>query len=493
MERLMSPFTYSCLGALAATVALAASNLHAQDQPGEPRSLVPSAPSAEARALRSPVRLDNAARAGELLVPLNKSQVIEVDRPFAEVSIGNPEIADVVPLTRDSLYVFGKQFGTTSLTITDSNGGLIAVVDLVVSYDIEGLKGQMFQLLPGEAIEVRPASDGLVLSGRLSNAMRMQRALALAERYAPGKITNLMEVAGSQQVMLAVRFAEVSREVIKQLGANTDLLFQNGDVAISGSFGNGPLVDPTSFGATAFALTTGDVALNVVLDALEEKGVVKTLAEPNLISLSGDTASFLAGGEFPIPVGQDENEFGVDITIEFKPFGVSLSFTPTVIGEELINLELFTEVSDIDRDTSIQLSNLLIPGLTTRRARTTVELGNGQSFAIAGLLRDDFEDTVRKYPILGDVPVLGQLFRSNGYQLDQTELVVIVTPYLVQPASPTALITPADLFQAPTDAELFLQGKVEGERAGYDPANSADQLGRRSAAGIVGPHGYILR
>jgi len=230
-----------------------------------------------------------------------------------------------------------------------------------------------------------------------------------------------------------------------------------------------------------------------VIDALEEKGVVRTLAEPNLIALSGDTASFLAGGEFPIPVGQDTNDTGVDITIEFKPFGVSLSFTPTVIGEELINLELFTEVSDIDRDTSIRLDRLLIPGLTTRRARTTVELGNGQSFAIAGLLRDDFEDTVRKYPILGDVPVLGQLFRSNGYQLDQTELVVIVTPYLVQPASPTALITPADLFQAPSDAELFLQGKAEGERAGYDPSNSADQLGRRSAAGIVGPHGYILR
>jgi pilus assembly protein CpaC len=323
--------------------------------------------------------------------------------------------------------------------------------------------------------------------------MRMQRALALAERYAPGKITNLMEVTGSQQVMLAVRFAEMSREVIKQLGANTDLLFENGDVSISGSFGNGPLIDPTSFGAAGLALTTGDFSMNLVLDALEEKGFVRTLAEPNLIALSGDTASFLAGGEFPIPVGQDSDDSGVDITIEFKPFGVSLSFTPTVIGEQLINLELFTEVSDIDRDTSIRLDRLLIPGLTTRRARTTVELGNGQSFAIAGLLRDDFEDTVRSYPILGDVPVLGQLFRSNGYQLDQTELVVIVTPYLVQPASPTALITPADLFQAPSDAELFLQGKVVGERAGYDPTNSADQLGRRSAAGIVGPHGYILR
>lgn len=489
----MSLFTLRWIGAVAAVVALSASDAPAQDQPGGPRSLVPSQAAPDAGALRPPVRLDNRARAGELLVPLNKSQVIEVDRTFAEVSIGNPEIADVVPLTRQALYVFGKQLGTTSLTITDGGGNLIAVVDLVVSYDIEGLKARMFELLPGQTVEIRPASDGLILSGRLSSATSMQRALALAERYAPGKITNLMEVTGNQQVMLAVRFAEVSREVIKQLGANTDFLFNNGDVAISGNFGDGPSIDPLSFGATAFSLATGDIALNMVLDALEEKGVVRTLAEPNLIALSGDTASFLAGGEFPIPVGQDEDERGVDITIEFKPFGVSLSFTPTVIGEDLVNLELFTEVSDIDRDTSILLDRLLIPGLTTRRARTTVELRNGQSFAIAGLLRDDFEDTVRKFPILGDVPVLGQLFRSNGYQLDQTELVVIVTPYLVRPAAPTALLTPADLFQAPSDAELFLQGKVFGERAGYDPSNSADQLGRRAAAGIVGPHGYILR
>jgi pilus assembly protein CpaC len=299
-----------------------------------------------------------------------------------------------------------------------------------------------------------------------------------------------MEVTGNQQVMLAVRFAEVSREVIKQLGVNTDFLFANGDIAVAGSFGDVPAIDPLSFGSAAFALQTGDVALNLVLDALEQRGVVTTLAEPNLIALSGDTASFLAGGEFPIPVEQD-NDGG--ITIEFKPFGVSLSFTPTVIGDDLVNLELFTEVSDIDPTTAVQIDQLSIPGLTTRRARTTVELRNGQGFAIAGLLRDDFEDTVRSYPILGDVPVLGQLFRSSRYRLDQSELVVIVTPYLVRPAAPIALLTPTDLFQAPTDAEMFLEGREFGERAGYDPSNSADRLGRSAAAGIVGPHGYILR
>ena len=485
----MSLFTLRWVGACAAVVALAASDAGAQDQAGPPRPLIQSPAATAAGGVRAPVRLRDQARAGELLVPLNKSQVIEVDRAFAEVSVGNSEIADVVPLTRRALYVFGKQLGTTSLTITDSGGNLIAVVDLVVSYDIEGLRAQLFELLPGQTVEVRPASDGLVLSGRLSNASNVHRALALAERYAPGKITNLMEVTGNQQVMLAVRFAEVSREVIKQLGANTDFLFANGDIAIATDFGDLPPIDPLSFGSAAFALQTGDIALDVIFDALEQRGVVTTLAEPNLIALSGDTASFLAGGEFPIPVEQDDD----GITIEFKPFGVSLSFTPTVIGDDLVNLELFTEVSDIDPSTAVLVNQLSVPGLTTRRARTTVELRNGQGFAIAGLLRDDFEDTVRQYPILGDIPVLGQLFRSNGYQLDQSELVVIVTPYLVQPAAPTALVTPTDLFQAPSDAELFLQGREFGQGAGYDPSNSADRLGRRAAAGIVGPHGYILR
>ena len=482
----MSVFTLRSVGAFAAAVALAASDAGAQDQAGPPRPLIQSPAATEAGGVRSPVRLRDQARAGQLLVPLNKSHVIEVDRAFAEVSVGNPEVADVVPLTRRTLYVFGKQLGTTSLTITDSAGDLIAVVDLVVSYDVEGLRAQLFELLPGQTVEVRPASDGLVLSGRLSNASSVQRALALAERYAPGKITNLMEVTGNQQVMLAVRFAEVSREVIKQLGAQTDFLFQNGDVAIATDFGDLPSLDPLNFGSAAFALQAGDIALDVVFDALEQRGVVTTLAEPNLIALSGDTASFLAGGEFPIPVEQDDD----GITIEFKPFGVSLSFTPTVIGDDLVNLELFTEVSDIDPTTAVQINQLSVPGLTTRRARTTVELRNGQGFAIAGLLRDDFEDTVRQYPILGDIPVLGQLFRSNGYQLDQSELVVIVTPYLVQPARPTALLTPNDLYQAPSDAELFLLGREFG---GYDPSNSADRLSRRAAAGIVGPHGYILR
>lgn len=475
------------LSALAALVALYALEASAQSTPGAARPLTLNAQQASP-GLTGAVRSTDAQRAGELLVPLNKSRVIEVDRTFKEVSIGNSEIADVVPLTQRTLYLFGRSLGSTSLTITDNRGSVVAVVDIVVSYDIDGLKTQLYELVPGETIEVRPASDGVVLSGEISTAARMERALSLAERYAPGRVTNLMQVAGSQQVMLAVRFAEVARSVIKQLGANTSVLFDNGDVSVFGNFGNGPSLDPLSFGAAGLGLATGDIALNVVLDALEEQGVVKTLAEPNLIALSGGTASFLAGGEFPIPVAQDSTGIGIDVTIEFKEFGVSLAFTPTVLSDDLINLELFTEVSAIDPKTSIELDRLRIPGLTTRRARTTVELGDGQSFAIAGLLRDDFQDAIRKFPFLGDVPLLGNLFKSKNYQLNQTELVVVVTPYLVQPAPVTSLLTPSDLFIAPSDAEFFMHDQVFGT-----PRQSADDLGRQGAAGIVGPYGYILR
>ena len=318
----------------------------------------------------------------------------------------------------------------------------------------------------------------------------MQRALALASRYAPDKVTNLIEVTGSQQVMLAVRFAEVARAAIKQIGFRNRFDFGSGTVSGSGEFGDLPSVDPLNFGAAALNIVSGDFGLTSIIDALEERGAVKTLAEPNLVALSGDTARFLAGGEFPIPVGRRVDDGQVTITIEFKEFGISLSFTPTVIGDDLINLELFTEVSDIDPDTSIVFDDLVIPGLEVRRAKTTVELGDGQSFAIAGLLRDDFEDSVRKFPFLGDVPVIGALFRSTSYQLDQTELVVIVTPYLVTPAPLHRFTTPADLFITPSEEELFLLGKTVGERKAPE---RPPQLVREQAGGIAGAHGYILR
>ncbi|HET6468514.1 MAG TPA: type II and III secretion system protein family protein [Geminicoccaceae bacterium] len=439
------------------------------------------------------IRVHADRHAGRVIVPVNQSQVLESDRPFNEVSVGNPEIADIVPLTVRSVYVFGKQLGTTSLTLTDARGGVLAVVDIVVTYDLDGLKAQLHELMPHQAIEVRPAADGIVVSGRVPSAAGAADVIAVASRYAPDKVTNLLRVTGSQQVMLAVRFAEVSRDVVKQLGFTTDFLFETDDFAARLRSGSGPSVSPPSFGLGAASLITGNIALDVLLDTLEDKGVIKTLAEPNLIALSGDTANFLAGGEFPVPVGRDENDGRTEITIEFKPFGVSLSFTPTVVTEDLINLQLLTEVSEVDTTNAVVLTDLLIPGLKVRRARTTVELRSGQSFAIAGMLQENFQDQIRQFPLLGDLPVLGALFRSTKYQKGQTELVVTVTPHLVQPASSRALLTPADTFVPPNEAELFLLGRPEGTIAPSGPGSAAAQLGRREAAGIVGPYGYILK
>ncbi len=330
-----------------------------------------------------------------------------------------------------------------------------------------------------------------MLSGQVGSAAALDRALAIAARYAPGRVTNLVEVTGSQQVMLEVRFAEVERSVVKQLGVSNAFAVNGNDVQAVTRSGDGPPIDPPAFAIAEIAATIGDVTLDVLLDTLEDKGVVKTLAEPNLIALSGDSAEFLAGGEFPIPVGTSENNNGIrEVTIEFKEFGISLSFTPTVLSSDFINLELFTEVSEIDPNTSILANDLVIPGLKVRRARTTVELGDGQSFAIAGLLQEDFEDAVRQFPILGDVPILGTLFRSSAWQTGQTELVVIVTPHLVRPVRPTALLGPDEFFVPPTESELFLLGKVEGGLPGRD---RPDSPGLISAAGIVGAYGYILK
>jgi pilus assembly protein CpaC len=432
--------------------------------------------------------------AGAVLVPINMSQVLQLDERFGEVSIGNPAIADVVPLNTSSIYVFGKQFGTTSLTVTGERGQVMAVVDLVVSFNIEELKQQLHDLIPGQRFEVRPAHDGLVLSGQVASSIALDRALAIANRYAPGRVTNLVEVTGSQQVMLAVRFAEVERSVVKQLGFTNAFAVNGGDFDAALITGDGPSANPPSFAIGDIAATIGDFSLDLLLDTLEDKGVIKTLAEPNLIALSGDSAEFLAGGEFPIPVGRDEDDDGgVDVTIEFKEFGVSLSFTPTVLASDFINLELFTEVSEIDPNSSILADDLVIPGLKVRRAETTIELGDGQSFAIAGLLQEDFEDAVRQFPILGDVPVLGTLFRSTAWRNGQTELVVIVTPHLVRPVRPGSLLSPDDFFDAPTQAELFLMGRTEGRGDIAATGMEAPPTGLSNAAGIVGPFGYILK
>ncbi len=444
---------------------------------------------------------DVTRHAGEFIVPIHKSQVLRSDVPFTDLLVGNSEIADVLALTDRSLYILGKALGSTSLTIYGRNKNLIAVIDLVVSTDIEALKAKLFEIMPKEKIEAHSANGAVVLSGTLSSATNISKVMAVAERFAPGLVTNLMSVEGSQQVMLKVRSVEVKRTILKDLGFNFnvfggDFAFTSGNTflgnpgGISGLGGGITLIDP-AFGAASILggpASIGALGIDVLLTALERKGLTKTLAEPNLIALSGDTASFLAGGEFPIEVAQSSGSDTGDaaITIEFKQFGVSLAFTPTVLEDGLINLVVTPEVSAIDTSVAVRGT----PGLTTRRATTTVELRDGQSFAIAGLLQDDFSDTIDQLPLLGDIPVLGALFRSSHFQKNETELVIIVEPHLVKPAPAGSLATPADNFIPPSEADIWVFGRFEAPGSGTPQANA---LTAKGAGGIEGHYGHIIK
>jgi pilus assembly protein CpaC len=437
--------------------------------------------------------------AGELAVPVNKSQVLRSDRPYAKALIGNPEIADVLPLTDRSLYVLGKKNGTTSLTLYDRSNMLIAVIDVAVGPDVTSLKRQLSELMPGDSVGARMSNDSIVLEGIVSSAPAADRAVQIAETYAPGKVVNLLAIGSSQQVMLEVRFSEIKRSALKQLGVG---MFVNGANGFEGAIGGGAsltagqptTVTSSSGGTTVSEIIPGSPLLQLgaitdsfgilsrtfhiagldiaaTLDALERKGAITTLAEPTLVALSGESASFLAGGEFPVPVAQSSNNSGGSggstLTIEWKPFGVSLAFTPTVLADGVISLLVAPEVSSIDATASIVVNNLRIPGLQTRRAKTTVELRDGESFAMAGLLRRDFQDTVRQFPILGSIPIIGTLFRSTSFQKDDTELLIIVTPRLVRPVRPQNLKAPTDRVKPPAEADLFFLGRTD---SGVPPA-----------------------
>ena len=432
--------------------------------------------------------------AGELAVPLNKSQVLRTDRPFAKALIGSPEIADVLPLSDRSLYVLGKKMGTTSLTLYDRNNRLIAVVDVAVGPDVISLKRQLSELMPGDQLGARISNDSIVLEGIVSSGPAADRAVQLAETYAPGKVINLLSIGSSQQVMLEVRFSEIKRGALKDIGFS-GFLSGGGDNGFQGAIGGGAsLVSSTGTTTTTVPLPGGGtttvtrpnpptLSLGAIVDsfgifsrvfhiagldidatfnALERKGLVTTLAEPTLVALSGETASFLAGGEFPVPIAQSATDGGGSaISVEFKPFGVSLAFTPTVLADGVINMEVAPEVSSIDPTASVVINNLRVPGLQTRRAKTTVELRDGESFAMAGLIRRDFQDTIRQFPILGSIPIIGTLFRSTNFQKEETELVIIVTPRLVKPVRAAAMKVPTDRVRPPDEVDLFLLGRPD--------------------------------
>lgn len=431
----------------------------------------------------------------DVTVFVNRAIVLESAQRFTEVSVANPAIADVAALSDQTIYVLGKATGVTTLTLLGEAGRLITNVDVKVTPDLSEFKQRLREVLPTERIDVREANGGVILSGVVSGARKIETAMNLAARYAGENVSNLMSVGGTQQVMLKIRFAEMQRSAAKSLGFNfggAASLVADGSTNVVGVGETGQFLSVPSnniggaftdasgsFGVFRVLASFGDVLIDVVLNALETKGLARSLAEPNLVALSGDTASFLAGGEVPIPVSGEEGE----ITVEFKPFGVGLSFTPTVVDEDLINLELETEVSSLDTSVQVVANGIALTGFSTRRARTTVELRDGQSIAIAGLLQENFTDGKTQLPFLGDIPVLGTLFRSASFNRNQTELVIIVTPVLVTPVDAgERLSLPTDRVRLPNEQELFLLGEVEGRGVAPEVASQD----------FDGPFGYIL-
>lgn len=442
------------------------------------------------------LRVMRGATSSNIKVSVNRAIVMESDQPFAELSVANPGIADIATLSDRTIYVLGKSPGRTTLTLLGGDGRLLTNVEVHVTPDLAEFKERLREILPRERIEVRTANDGIVLSGRVSGKQKLARALDLAERYAPERVTNLMTVGGSQQVLLKVRFAEMQRSVAKRLDASIGLQTIGG--TLGGSVGSGvfntnnnltnlaagnPIVSSnTAQGGLGIGFSSGGVAIGLLLEALETKGLVRTLAEPNIVAISGSEAGFLAGGEYPVPVAD-----GDGIKVEYKPFGIELKFRPIVVDGDLINLTIETEVSELDPTNAVQFNGNTIMAFSTRKAATTVEMRDGQSMSIAGLLTDDFTDLNSQIPWLGDVPILGALFRSSEYRRQQSELVVIVTPHLVTPVDGDTLTLPTDRVKIPNEKELFLLGNVAGKRKGR-----AQPSGAVASQDFSGSYGYVM-
>lgn len=400
----------------------------------------------------------------EIMLVKGKSVVIDSEAPVSRISIGSPDTASLLLLSPTQVYLAGKEFGATTLTMWTSQG--IVVKDVKVVPDVTGLKRMLHEVLPSETgISVLASSDSITLTGHVSNASALKAANALAQSVAPDKIVNLLRVDGVMQVMLEVRVAEMTRTVLKRMGLNF--------AYISGSFAaysflngltsfneDGTLINLTDRinGVVHSNLAGG--GLNTFLDALKANGLVKVLAEPNLVCVSGETANFLAGGEIPIPIPQ---ALGM-VSIEYKPFGVGLKFTPTVLSSGVINLKVNPEVSELDYSNAVTFQGYTIPAIQTRKASTTVELADGQSFVIAGLISESLRENANRFPVLGDIPILGSLFSSNDFRKNKTELVLLVTAHLVKPIDAASQSLPTDGFKEPDDYEFYLLGLLEGRR-----------------------------
>jgi pilus assembly protein CpaC len=394
---------------------------------------------------------------GNIVVAIGKSEDVRTDAPFMEVLVGDPNIADVNPLTDRAISILGKKIGTTRVSIYAEGKRLVGIFDVEVSYDIGRLQAEVARQFPQAKIRVTSVNGRIMLSGTSPDGVTLDRVVTIAKQFGPDVI-NSVGVTQPQQVLLEVRFVEVQRNASRELGVNWTAFGNTTNATI----GTGTLLsNSTPFGSILTTLLGKGFEVDNLIKALEDRGVARRLAEPNLVALSGDTASFLAGGEFPFPVAGALNT----VTIEFKKFGVGLAFTPTVLANGLVNMKIEPEVSQIDPTNVISIGGIQIPSLIVRRASTTVELRDGQSFAVAGLLQANTTTAAKQLPWLGDIPIIGALMKSAQFQKNETELTIIVTPRLVRPARPIDMVkTPLDDTLAPNDADFFLLGKHEVRR-----------------------------
>jgi pilus assembly protein CpaC len=422
-----------------------------------------------------------------LEIESGKSISLKTSYSVKRVSVGNPEILDVAVLGGRELQLVAKRIGATNLLIWDSNGRSQAVINVHVGTAYSHIETALRDVLGNESLTIQGVGNAVALKGSVPNTVVLGQTVKLAEsmigdlKGAP-EVVNLLEVGGNHQVMLKVIIAEMSRSYDREFGSNFAALIETGSGIVSiGNMGAGGIegsIAPVLANLVGFGALE---ALEMMLDLLDTQGVSKILAEPTLVARSGETASFLVGGEVPIPIAQG-GAFG-SITIEYKDFGVGLGFTPTVLGPDRIHLRVNPEVSRVDFTVGTEdESGRIIPGFESRRASTSVELGDGQSFMIAGLLNESIRELAGKHPLLGNIPIIGSLFRSTKFEKKETELVIIVTPILVKPTGPGPHPLPTDHFVEPTAAEFYLWGALEGK--------GSPDTGHIETQGLIGETGH---
>lgn len=422
---------------------------------------------------------------GEIQLFLREGKIIEVDTPLYSVFVADPEVADVMLQSPNAVYVFGRSVGETTVFLADESGKTVVGRTLRVTHNTDAIEQAISSLGLSGQVSARSVGNTVILEGGLQDPRELEELQRMLRGFVGSDEEILMRVglAATNQVNLRVRVAEVSRQLDSRLGVNWNAIF--GDTAgvnSSGGFGGGAGSSALDPFVASVNIITGSSDINVMIDALSSEGLISVLAEPNLTAVSGEEASFLAGGEFPVPVQSDQDT----VTIEFKQFGVSLTFTPTIVGGNRINLKVAPEVSELDFTRSVQVAGVSVPALTTRRASTTVELGSGQSFAIAGLLRSTSSQDVDRLPGLGELPILGALFRSTAFLQGESELVIIITPYLVEPVDDVASFQlPTDGLSPPNELERLILGEFQSPAAATDSPLAARPR-------LSGSAGFIL-